>query len=149
MPTDSSFKRLAIQSRKNLRVWVEGRPVEVMEGDSAAAVMLAQGELPTRTTAVSATPRAPYCMMGVCFECLMEIDGVANSQGCMTPVREGMRINRQQGAKTLKETSALDKNSTSNKSSKNNTLNNNDILNEANGQDTAIEPKRTVVEDTL
>jgi predicted molibdopterin-dependent oxidoreductase YjgC len=36
-------------------------------------------------------------MMGVCFECLMEIDGVANRQACLVPVTEGMQIRRQHG----------------------------------------------------
>jgi predicted molibdopterin-dependent oxidoreductase YjgC len=39
-------------------------------------------------------------MMGVCFDCLMEIDGVANQQACLVTVAEGMRINRQPGAVT-------------------------------------------------
>jgi D-hydroxyproline dehydrogenase subunit gamma len=56
----------------------------------------------TRTTPVSGSPRAPYCMMGVCFECLMEIDGIANRQACMVRVRPGMRITRQQGARMLR-----------------------------------------------
>ena len=58
--------------------------------------------LPTRTTPVSNAPRAPYCMMGVCFECLIEIDGVPNQQGCLIPVVEGMRIDRQLGSIAVK-----------------------------------------------
>ena len=38
-------------------------------------------------------------MMGVCFDCLMEIDGAPNRQACLVPVAEGMRINRQHGAR--------------------------------------------------
>jgi len=38
-------------------------------------------------------------MMGVCFECLMEINGRANTQACMTPVEEGMQVLFQQGAR--------------------------------------------------
>ncbi len=38
-------------------------------------------------------------MMGVCFECLMEIDGVGNRQACLTPVAEGMQVRRQRGAR--------------------------------------------------
>jgi predicted molibdopterin-dependent oxidoreductase YjgC len=41
--------------------------------------------------------------MGICFDCLMEIDGVQNSQACMTRVKEGMRIARQTGARTVPE----------------------------------------------
>ena len=37
-------------------------------------------------------------MMGVCFDCLVEINGNANRQACMTQVEDGMRINRQNGA---------------------------------------------------
>ena len=43
----------------------------------------------------SGVPRAPWCMMGVCFECLVEIDGAAGRQACMIEVRDGMRIRRQ------------------------------------------------------
>ena len=42
-----------------------------------------------RATAVSGAPRLPYCMMGVCFDCLVTIDGVGNRQGCLVPVRRG------------------------------------------------------------
>jgi D-hydroxyproline dehydrogenase subunit gamma len=41
-------------------------------------------------------------MMGVCFECLVEIDGVPARQSCLIPVRDGMQINRQQGAPELR-----------------------------------------------
>ena len=47
---------------------------------------------PIRSSAVSGEPRAPYCMMGVCFECLVEIDGLANRQACMVRVRPGMQV---------------------------------------------------------
>ena len=51
----------------------------------------------TRASALSGEGRAPYCMMGVCFECLMEINGEPNQQGCLVTVTEGMLIDRQQG----------------------------------------------------
>jgi hypothetical protein len=41
-------------------------------------------------------------MMGACFECLMVIDGVASRQACMVRVRQGMRIERQPGARKIK-----------------------------------------------
>ena len=49
----------------------------------------------------SGEPRAPYCMMGVCFECLLVIDGEPSQQGCLVQVRPGMRIARQEGARGL------------------------------------------------
>jgi succinate dehydrogenase/fumarate reductase-like Fe-S protein len=64
--------------------------------------MLALERLPhLRETAVSGGPRNPYCMMGVCFDCLVEIDGVPNRQGCMVAVRDGMRIRRQRGRRSV------------------------------------------------
>ena len=80
-------------------VVVEGRTILMPEGAPAAAALLATGIVPNRTTPVGAAPRAPYCMMGVCFDCLAEIDGVPNRQSCMVTVRPGMRIRRQRGAR--------------------------------------------------
>jgi predicted molibdopterin-dependent oxidoreductase YjgC len=40
-------------------------------------------------------------MMGVCFECLVTIDGNNNRQGCLIEVREGMRIDTQLGRRTV------------------------------------------------
>jgi predicted molibdopterin-dependent oxidoreductase YjgC len=77
---------------------IEGETVRVPAGESVAAAVLAHGLSATRTTPVSDAPRGPLCMMGVCFECLMEIDGVPNRQACQVPVAEGMRIRRQRGA---------------------------------------------------
>jgi D-hydroxyproline dehydrogenase subunit gamma len=82
-------------------VVVEGRAVMVPEGASAAAAMLAAGFDNIRHTPVAGSERAPYCMMGVCFDCLTEIDGVPNRQSCMVGVRPGMRINRQIRARRI------------------------------------------------
>jgi predicted molibdopterin-dependent oxidoreductase YjgC len=74
---------------------VEGALVHVPAGASAAAAMLAAGFRNIRETPVAGTARAPYCMMGVCYECLAEIDGVGNQQSCLVEVRAGMQIRRQ------------------------------------------------------
>jgi D-hydroxyproline dehydrogenase subunit gamma len=82
-------------------VTVEGRRVMVPAGASAAAAVLAAGFDSIRETPVDGGERAPYCMMGVCFDCLAEIDGVANRQSCMIEVRPGMRIGRQMRARVI------------------------------------------------
>jgi D-hydroxyproline dehydrogenase subunit gamma len=82
-------------------VFVEGRPVVLNEGESAAAAALLAGLAMTRSMPVSGAPRAPYCMMGVCFECLMVIDGTPSRQACLVPVREGMRIEPQDGVRSI------------------------------------------------
>ena len=96
------FKTLPDAGAASVTVTINGRRFQAPQGSTAAAAVLLAGEMPTRTTPVTGAPRAPYCMMGVCFECLMEIDGVANQQACLVQVAEGMRINRQLGAVAAK-----------------------------------------------
>jgi len=91
------FKRLH-EAEATVTVQIDGEPYEVPEGESVAAAILNAGLMPYRWSVVSKSPRAPYCMIGNCFECLVEIDGRPNQQGCLAPVREGMRIRRQRGA---------------------------------------------------
>jgi D-hydroxyproline dehydrogenase subunit gamma len=79
-------------------VIVEGRRVLVPTGASAAAAMLSAGLRSFRETSLSGVERGAYCMIGVCFDCLAEIDGVPNRVSCMTEARPGMRIRRQSGA---------------------------------------------------
>jgi len=78
-------------------------PFEVGAGQTLAAALLTQGINALRKSVVGNQPRAPYCLMGVCFECLVQIDGVENRQACMTVVREGMRISSQSGARNPDE----------------------------------------------
>ena len=96
------FKTLPDAHAATVTVTINGAPFQAPQGCTAAAALLLAGAVPTRATPVSAAPRAPYCMMGVCFECLVEIDGVPNQQGCLVPVADGMRIDRQLGSVAVK-----------------------------------------------
>ena len=91
------FRKRPDSAVPTVPVTVEGRGLRVPEGASAAAAMLLAGLAATRETPVTGVPRAPYCLMGVCFDCLAEIDGVPNRQSCMVAVAPGMTINRQHG----------------------------------------------------
>ena len=86
-----------------LTVSAPGVAQRLREGDSVAAALLAVGVKSFRDTPVSAAPRGPYCMMGVCFDCLVEIDGVANRQACLIAAAEGMVVRRQSGPRKLAE----------------------------------------------
>ena len=87
----SGFARRRSAGRA-LRVDVDGRLIEAVEGESVACALLAAGIVTFRYASVSRAPRGPYCLMGVCFECLVEIDGEPACQACLTPVRAGMRV---------------------------------------------------------
>lgn len=89
------FQRLRDAPQRMVKVTINGRGFEAMQGDTVAAVLLAAGVSPTRASPISGAPRAPFCMMGVCFECLVTVDGVGNRQGCLIAVGDGMRIETQ------------------------------------------------------
>ncbi|VVE03465.1 (2Fe-2S)-binding protein [Pandoraea terrigena] len=100
MPNVSLLKSLARKDGATVQVFIEGTPVDVPADMNVAAALLVSGVTACRTTPVTGSDRAPFCMMGVCFDCLVEIDGVPNRQGCMTPVREGMQVRRMNGARS-------------------------------------------------
>jgi len=92
------FQRLPdAASADDFTIEVDGTPHMARTGDTVAGALLLAGDGPMRRSVVSGAPRAAYCMMGVCFECLVEIDGVPSQQGCLVQVRPGMRIRRQNG----------------------------------------------------
>jgi sarcosine oxidase subunit alpha len=94
------FKRLSEQrgdAGETVSLKVDGKPIRARAGDTVAGAMLAAGVDYFRTTPVTESPRAPYCLMGVCFDCLVTIDGVGSRQACLVPVREGMAVETQLG----------------------------------------------------
>ncbi|OED38601.1 hypothetical protein AB833_18890 [Chromatiales bacterium (ex Bugula neritina AB1)] len=70
-----------------------GETLVAQPGDSIAGALLTHGKTSLRVATVSKTPRGPFCMMGACYECLVELEG-RTVQACMTPVTEGMTVQR-------------------------------------------------------
>jgi len=91
------FARLPDTPRDPVAVTIDGVPFAARAGDTVAAAVLASGRLATRTTAISGAPRGPFCMMGVCFDCLVTVDDVPNQQACLVAIAPGMRIRTQHG----------------------------------------------------
>lgn len=87
-------------AQADMTVLVNGAETPAWDGETVAGVLL---RVPGagRTSAVTGEPRLPYCQMGVCFDCLAIVDGVASTQGCMVPVKPGMRIESQQGPREI------------------------------------------------
>ncbi len=79
---------------KTVTVTVDGRQIEVSAGISVAAGLMEAGIVVFRQSPITRAPRAPFCMMGVCFDCLMTIDGLDNQQACQLEIRDGMVIER-------------------------------------------------------
>lgn len=81
----------------------EGNSVTVPAGISVAAAVLGHAHAQhTNEHPVDMTNRAPYCLMGVCFECMMEINGKRDVQSCLVEVKEGMVVNRQRNPQESK-----------------------------------------------
>lgn len=96
------FRRIDIASPSPMvEITVDGRPVVARDGATLALALLEAGVTPLRHSAVSGEPRSPLCLMGTCFECLVQVDGQANVQACMVAVRPGMQVRRTQGARAL------------------------------------------------
>jgi D-hydroxyproline dehydrogenase subunit gamma len=95
------FRRLPDAAVAAVAITVDGLSVSAHAGETVAAALLAAGFGAFRTTGVSGASRGPYCLMGVCFECLVVIDGVASRQACLVPVRDGMRIETQRGRRSV------------------------------------------------
>lgn len=97
-PNDFHMLKLCTEAEAPaVTVMVENRAVAAQADETVASVLLRIFGSDYRSHAVGGATRAPYCLMGVCFECLAEVDGVPNRQACLITVREGMTISRQQG----------------------------------------------------
>jgi predicted molibdopterin-dependent oxidoreductase YjgC len=89
---DGVADRLAARCEPAIIVSVNGRPVSAFAGATVAAVLSAEGIRVFRHTAKRGEPRGVFCGMGICYECLVTVDGVPNVRACVTAVEPGMVI---------------------------------------------------------
>ena len=85
VPPDSDDRPL-------IKFEVDGKVVAVPEGMSVAAALLWLNYRAVRVSSVNQSKRGPYCLMGICFECLVEVDGMPTQRACQIPVRPGMVV---------------------------------------------------------
>ena len=87
---------------KLVHITVDDREIEARDGEMIAAALLGNGIRVFRTTPHSGEPRGPFCAIGRCPDCMMTVDDELNVRTCVTSVRDGMRIETQQGLGTWK-----------------------------------------------
>lgn len=85
---------MADPAPRPIRFRFEERDLTAAPGQSLAAALIAAGERAFRHTA-SGAPRSLFCGMGVCQDCLVEVDGLPGRRACMTAPRPGMTVRRQ------------------------------------------------------
>src|SRR5262245_7568052 len=96
--SDGVTRRLGgLERRRAVTIVVDGAPLEAFAGESVAAALLAAGRRALPTTSRRGEPRGMYCGIGLCFDCVMIVDGRANVRACQTPVRDGMCVATQRG----------------------------------------------------
>ncbi|MGW4102352.1 (2Fe-2S)-binding protein [Streptomyces sp. NPDC004976] len=71
---------------------VDGKSLPFVEGQTVAAALVAAGRVVWRTTRLGYRPRGVFCGIGVCFDCLVTIDGVGGQRACLVPARPGMTV---------------------------------------------------------
>ena len=76
----------------HVTVYVDGRPVQALPGQSLAAVLHQAGRRGWRRNPVNGEPRGPYCGMGACFECEAEVDGIAGVRTCLVQAVDGLAV---------------------------------------------------------
>ncbi len=76
----------------------DGRPVPFTHGQTVGAALWANGVRSWRRTRVAGRPRGLFCGIGVCFDCLVEVDGRPDQRACLVPARPGALVRTQEGA---------------------------------------------------
>jgi predicted molibdopterin-dependent oxidoreductase YjgC len=80
-----------IERGRAVRLMVDGQALPAYEGETVAAALLAAGRRTFRHTVPGGHPRGVFCGIGVCFDCLVTVDG-SQIRACVTPVRDGMQV---------------------------------------------------------
>lgn len=90
--TSGSLRLSGVRRGDPVRLTCDGETVEAYEGETVASALLASGRRRLRTSPRRGDPRGLFCVMGVCFDCVMTIDGQAGLRACVTQVRDGMSV---------------------------------------------------------
>ncbi len=77
--------------------FVDGEVVQAYLGETIAAALIAAGRRGFRCTAKRGDRRGFYCGMGICWECVMVVNGQPNVRTCVTLAAQAMQVETQQG----------------------------------------------------
>jgi len=83
--------------KKEIKIYFNGKKLTAYEGEPIAATLYANGIRVLRRTEKYGKPRGIFCAIGRCTDCVMTVDGVPNIRTCITPVKDGMKIEFQKG----------------------------------------------------
>ncbi|ADU49667.1 (2Fe-2S)-binding protein [Intrasporangium calvum] len=75
----------------------DGSPVPFRDGQTVGAALVAHGTVSWRTTRLEGRPRGLFCGIGICFDCLVTVDGVPNQRACLVRARDSSAVTTQEG----------------------------------------------------
>jgi predicted molibdopterin-dependent oxidoreductase YjgC len=81
-----------IRRGKRVRLLVDGEPIEAYLGETIGSALWAAGHRRLRQTPYTGSPRGLFCGMGVCFDCLVTVNGKTGIRACSTLVEDGMTV---------------------------------------------------------
>lgn len=81
-----------IQRGEPVTIEVDGQPIQARAGETIATALLGEGRRTLRRTRVKGRPRGLFCAMGICFDCIVTVDGQSSVRACMATVEPGMRV---------------------------------------------------------
>jgi sarcosine oxidase subunit alpha len=88
---------LRFERGRRVKILFEGREIPAFESETIAAALYAAGVIQFNYSSKLMRPRGPFCMIGKCSQCMMKVDGVPHVRTCITPVRDGMTVEREAG----------------------------------------------------
>lgn len=84
-------------TKPEMTIFFDGEEIPAKAGEPIASALLASGVRVFRETAKKGYPRGIFCGIGRCTDCVMTVDGQPNVRTCVTPVRQGMKVETQKG----------------------------------------------------
>jgi predicted molibdopterin-dependent oxidoreductase YjgC len=81
-----------------IKFYFDDQEITGLIGQSVGAALLANGDRILRKTRFHEKCRGVFCGIGVCFDCLVVIDGLANQRACITEIKSGMKVQTQVGS---------------------------------------------------
>ena len=91
MTETSAVRMREVQRSQPVRIVVDGANIEAHEGEMLAAALMAAGRWRLRASPRDGGDRGAFCLMGVCQECAIFVDGQL-AQACRVAVRDGMVV---------------------------------------------------------
>lgn len=82
----------SIDRKEKITIKVNGKDESAYIGETLLAALIASGYKQLKISPVLKEKRGGLCGMGVCYECLVTVDGVKNVRACMQDVKDGMEI---------------------------------------------------------